>query len=50
MYENYINLNRTAYMKENNFELSREKTCLILFNNGENPKSAYLKYNQMVSY
>ena len=26
-------------MKENGFELSREKTCLILFNNGENPKS-----------
>ena len=29
----------TAYMKDNGFELSREKTCLILFNNGENPKS-----------
>ena len=29
----------TAYMKENDFELSREKTCLMLFNNGENPKS-----------
>ena len=26
-------------MKENGFELSRGKTCLILFNNGENPKS-----------
>ena len=25
----------TAYMKENDFELSREKTCLMLFNNGE---------------
>ena len=29
----------TAYMKENGFELSREKTRLMLFNNGENPKS-----------
>ena len=29
----------TAYIKENGFELSREKTCLMLFNNGENPKS-----------
>ena len=29
----------TAYMKDNGFELSREKTCLMLFNNGENPKS-----------
>ena len=28
----------TAYMKDNGFELSREKTCLMLFNNGENPK------------
>ena len=26
------------YMKENGLELSGEKTCLILFNNGENPK------------
>ena len=26
-------------MKENGFELSREKTCLMLFNNRENPKS-----------
>ena len=26
-------------MKENDFELSWEKTCLMLFNNGENPKS-----------
>ena len=25
-------------MKDNDFELSREKTCLMLFNNGENPK------------
>ena len=32
----------TAYTKDNGFELSREKTCLMLFNNGENPK-AYLK-------
>ena len=30
----------TAYMKrDNGFELSQEKTCLMLFNNGENPKS-----------
>ena len=29
----------TAYMKENGFELSREKTCLMLFNNGENLES-----------
>ena len=29
----------TAYMKDNGFELSREKTYLMLFNNGENPKS-----------
>ena len=29
----------TAYIKENGFELSQEKTCLMLFNNGENPKS-----------
>ena len=25
-------------MKENGLELSGEKTCLMLFNNGENPK------------
>ena len=30
---------QTAYMKDNGFELSRDKTCLVLFNNGENPKS-----------
>ena len=29
----------TVYMKENGFELLREKTCLMFFNNGENPKS-----------
>ena len=29
----------TAYMKDNGFELSQEKTCLMLFTNGENPKS-----------
>ena len=29
----------TAYMKDTVFEISREKTCLMLFNNGENPKS-----------
>ena len=27
------------YMKENDLELSGEKTCLMLYNNGENPKS-----------
>ena len=26
-------------MKVNCFELLREKTCLLLFNNGENPKN-----------
>ena len=26
-------------MKDKGFELSREKTCLMLFNNVENPKS-----------
>ena len=41
MYKNYQSeLNKlTAYMKENSFELSLEKTCLMHFNNGENPKS-----------
>ena len=29
----------TAYMKENSFELLREKTFLMFFNNRENPKS-----------
>ena len=29
----------TAYMKDDGFELSQEKTCLMLFNNGENQKS-----------
>ena len=29
----------TAYMKENGFELSREKMCLMLFNNEENRKN-----------
>ena len=28
----------TVYMKEDGFELSQEETCLMLFNNGENPK------------
>ena len=28
-----------AYMEENGFELSRDKTCLMLFKNGENPKN-----------
>ena len=27
-----------AYMEENGFELSRDKTCLMLFKNGENLK------------
>ena len=26
-------------MKDNGFELPRKKTCLMLFNNWENPKS-----------
>ena len=29
----------TAYMKENGFKLSWEKTCLMLFNNGDYPKN-----------
>ena len=29
----------TAFMKENGFELSREETCLMIFNNGQNRKS-----------
>ena len=29
----------TAYVKDNGFELSRDKMCLMLFKNGENPKS-----------
>ena len=28
----------TAYMKENGFALSQEKTCLMLFNNREKAK------------
>ena len=38
LYQSEIN-KLTAYMKYNGFELSRKKTCLMLFNNGENPKS-----------
>ena len=38
LYQSELN-KLTAYMKENGFEWSREKTCLMLFNNGENPKS-----------
>ena len=38
LYQSEIN-KLTAYMKDNGFELSQEKTCLMLFNNGENPKS-----------
>ena len=42
----------TAYMKDNGFELSREKTCLMLFNNGENPKSLpqIELYSQLLNY
>ena len=35
LYQSEIN-KLTAYMKDNGFELSQEKTCLMLFNNGEN--------------
>ena len=38
LYQSEIN-KLTAYMKDNGFELLREKTCLKLFNNRENPKS-----------
>ena len=38
LYQSEIN-KLTTYMKDNGFELPREKTCLMLFNNGENPKS-----------
>ena len=45
-------------MKENGLELSGEKTCLILFNNGENPQSLpqleidgqILKYKQNTKF
>ena len=45
-------------MKENGLELSGEKTCLILFNNGENPKGSpqleidgqILKYKQNTKF
>ena len=45
-------------MKENSFELSREKVCLMLFNNGENLKSLpqkeldgqLLNYNQNTKF
>ena len=48
----------SAYMKENSFELSREKMCLMLFNNGENLKSLpqieldgqLLNYNQNTKF
>ena len=48
----------TAYMKENGLELSGEKTCLMLFNNGENPKTLpilcldnnVLQYKQTVKF
>ena len=38
LYQSEMN-KQTAYMKDNGFELSREKTCLMLFDYGENPKS-----------
>ena len=38
LYQSELN-KLTTYMMENSFELSREKTCLMHFNNGENPKS-----------
>ena len=38
LYQSEIN-KLIAYMKDNGLELSREKTCLMLFNNGENPIS-----------
>ena len=57
LYQSEIN-KLTAYMKDNGFELSREKTCLMLFNNGENPKSLpqieldgqLLKYKQNTTF
>ena len=38
LYQSELN-KLTAYMKENGFELSQKKMCLMLFNNGENQKS-----------
>ena len=38
LYQSEIN-KLTAYMKEHGFELPREKTCLMLFNHGNPPKS-----------
>ena len=38
LYQSEIN-KPTAYTKDNGFELSRENTCLTLFNNGKTPKS-----------
>ena len=46
------------YMKENDLELSGEKTCLMLFKNGENPKILYqleldgqiLNYKQNIQF
>ena len=38
IYQNELN-NLSRYMKENRLEFSVEKTCLVLFNNGENPKT-----------
>jgi len=48
----------SLYMEENGLELSGEKTCLLLFNNGHNPKSLpklyidgkILEYKQSVKF
>ena len=37
LYQNELN-NLSAYMKCNGLTLSSEKTCFMLFNNGDNPK------------
>ena len=38
-------------MKDNSFELSREKTCLVLFNNGKDPKSLpQIELGQLLNY
>jgi len=57
LYQTELN-NLTSYMAENGLELSGEKTCLMLFNNGENPKhmpklelnGIELKYKQSVKF
>ena len=37
LYQSYLN-KLIIYMKESGLELSEKKTCLIIFNNEENPK------------